>query len=67
VLEETYDLVIKDGFNIPPYPAGIASLLEGLDKQFPKAKTAKPEDFTDNRLVRELEQSGFIKSLAAGR
>jgi ABC-type nitrate/sulfonate/bicarbonate transport system substrate-binding protein len=67
VLEETYDLVIKDGFNIPPYPAGIASLLEGLDKQFPKAKTAKPEDFTDSRLVRELEQSGFIKSLAAGR
>jgi ABC-type nitrate/sulfonate/bicarbonate transport system substrate-binding protein len=67
VLEETYDLIIKDGFNIPPYPAGITSLLEGLDKQFPKAKTAKPEDFTDSRLVRELDQSGFIRSLAATR
>jgi NitT/TauT family transport system substrate-binding protein len=66
VLEETYELIIKTGFNIPPYPSGIASLLEGLDKQFPKAKGAKPEDFADSRLVRELDQSGFIKSLLAG-
>jgi ABC-type nitrate/sulfonate/bicarbonate transport system substrate-binding protein len=66
VLEETYELIIKTGFNIPPYPSGIASLLEGLDKQFPKAKGAKPEDFADSRLVRELDQSGFIKSLLGG-
>jgi NitT/TauT family transport system substrate-binding protein len=66
MLEETYELIIKS-FNIPPYPAGIASLLQDLEKQNPKAKGAKPEDFTDNRLVRELDQSGFIKSLVAGR
>lgn len=66
LLEETYELIIKR-FNIPPYPAGIASLMQGLDAQFPKAKSAKPEDFTDSRLVRELDQSGFIKSLLAGR
>jgi ABC-type nitrate/sulfonate/bicarbonate transport system substrate-binding protein len=65
VLEETYELVIK-GFNIPPYPAGIASLIQDLEKQFPKAKGTKPEDFTDSRLVRELDQSGFIKALLAG-
>lgn len=64
VLEETYELVIK-GFNVPPYPAGIASLIQDLEKQFPKAKGTKPEDFTDSRLVRELDQSGFIKSLLA--
>lgn len=67
VLEETYELIIKTGFSIPPYPAGIAGLLEGLDKQFPKAKTAKPEDFTDSHLVRELDQAGFIESVLAGR
>ena len=67
VLDETYELIIKTGFSIPPYPAGVAGLLEGLDKQFPKAKTAKPEDFTDSHLVRELDQSGFIKSVLAGR
>ena len=66
MLEETYELIIR-GFNIPPYPAGIASLLQDLEKQNPKAKGANPEDFTDNRLVRELDQSGFIKSLVAGR
>ena len=66
LLEETYELVIK-GFNVPPYPAGVASLIQELEKQFPKARGAKPEDFTDSRLVRELDQSGFIKSLLAAR
>jgi NitT/TauT family transport system substrate-binding protein len=64
LLEETYESVIKS-FSIPPYPSlqGIASLLQGLEKQNPKAKGAKPEEFSDSRLVRELDQSGFIKSL----
>jgi ABC-type nitrate/sulfonate/bicarbonate transport system substrate-binding protein len=66
LLEETYELVIRS-FNIPPYPAGIAPLLQGLENQYPKARSAKPEDFTDSHLVRELDQSGFIKSLLAER
>ncbi|MGE5819598.1 MAG: ABC transporter substrate-binding protein [Deltaproteobacteria bacterium] len=66
LLEETYELVIRD-FNMPPYPAGIAALIQGLENQFPKARSAKPEEFTDSRLVRELDQSGFIKSLLADR
>lgn len=36
---------------------------QDLEKQFPKAKGAKPGDFADSRFVRELHQSGFIKSL----
>ena len=67
LLEETYELSIKTGFSVPPYPAGIASLLQELEKTSPKAKGAKPEDFADGRLVRELDQSGFIKSLLAGK
>jgi ABC-type nitrate/sulfonate/bicarbonate transport system substrate-binding protein len=66
LLDETYELVIRD-FNMPPYPAGIAALIQGLENQFPKAKGAKPEEFTDSHLVRELDQSGFIKSLLADR
>jgi ABC-type nitrate/sulfonate/bicarbonate transport system substrate-binding protein len=68
ILEETYETVIKS-FSIPPYPSlqGIASLLQGLEKQNPKAKGAKPEEFSDSRLVRELDQSGFIKSLLSVR
>jgi NitT/TauT family transport system substrate-binding protein len=65
LLDETYDMIIKTNFAIPPYPsiAGITSLIQGLDKTNPKAKTAKPEDHADGRIVRELEQSGFIKTL----
>ncbi|MGH7766684.1 MAG: ABC transporter substrate-binding protein [Candidatus Binatia bacterium] len=68
ILEETYETVIKS-FSIPPYPSlqGIASLLQGLEKQNPKAKGAKPEEFSDSGLVRELDHSGFIKSLLSDR
>ena len=67
VLEETYEMVIKNAFNVPPHPAGIASLLLELEKTVPKAKTAKPEEFADSRLVKELDESGFIKSVLAGK
>ena len=65
ILEETYEMIIRSNFAIPPYPSlpGIASLLQGLEKTSPKAKNAKPEDFADSRIVRELDQSGFIRSL----
>ena len=64
ILEESYDTTIKSNFSLPPYPSipGIASLLQGLEKQNPKAKGAKPEEFADSRLVRELDQSGFVKA-----
>jgi NitT/TauT family transport system substrate-binding protein len=67
VLEETYDLIIHNGFNFPPYPSGVAGLLQSVESQSPKAKIAKPEDFVDSRFVRELDQSGFIKSALAAR
>jgi NitT/TauT family transport system substrate-binding protein len=65
ILEESYETTIKSNFAIPPYPSipGIASLIQGLEKQNPKAKGAKPEEFADGRLVRELDQSGFVKSV----
>ena len=67
VLDETYELSIKSGFTVPPYPAGIPALLQDLERTMPKAKGAKPEDFIDNRLVRELDQSGFVKAVLAGK
>ena len=69
VLEESYDLIIKSNLVLPPYPSvpGIASLLRGLEPTNAKAKGAKPEDFADSRIVRELDQSGFVKSVLAER
>ena len=69
ILEESYDTTIKSNFSLPPYPSipGVASLLQGLEKQNPKAKGAKPEEFADSRLVRELDQSGFVKAALSER
>lgn len=65
ILEESYDSVIKTNFSLPPYPSvqGIATLLQFIERQNPKARGAKPEDFVDSRFVKELDQSGFIKSV----
>ncbi len=69
LLDESYESIIKNNFVVPPYPSvpGIASLLKGLEQTNPKARVAKPEDHADSRIVRELEQSGFVKSLLAER
>ena len=47
---------------IPPYPTaeGVGVLLKTLEKTQPKARAVKAEDFIDARLVRELDESGFI-------
>jgi len=65
ILEESYEAVVKRNFNLPPYPShrGIATILQSLERTNPKAKGTKPEDFADGRLIRELDQSGFINSV----
>jgi NitT/TauT family transport system substrate-binding protein len=65
LLEESYDLIIKSNLVLPPYPSvpGIASLMRGLEPTNPRAKGAKPEDFADSRIVKDLDQSGFVKAL----
>ncbi len=64
ILDDAYERVISH-LEVPPYPTaeGVAFLLKTLEKSQPKALTAKPEDFIDGRLVRELDQSGFIAGL----
>jgi len=69
LLDESYELIIKSNFVVPPYPSvpGIASLLKGLEQSNPKAKGSKPEEHADGRIVRELDQSGFVKAVLAER
>lgn len=64
VLEDSYDRVIAH-LALPPYPAmeGISVLLRSLERTNPKARTAKPEDFVDGRLIKELDESGFVKAV----
>jgi ABC-type nitrate/sulfonate/bicarbonate transport system substrate-binding protein len=65
VLDATYDYYAplwgRPDFRVPP--AAIDSILRVMD--VPGADTAKPEDFSDNRFVDELHQSGFIRQVGA--
>ena len=64
LLDDAYERVTLH-LEIPPYPSveGVSVLLKTLEKAQPKAREAKPEDFIDSRLVRELDKSGFIDRL----
>ena len=42
---------------------GIQEVLNQVSERNPKAKTAKPEEFYDDRFVKELETQGFYKQL----
>lgn len=52
-----------------PYPTvgGIRFVLEQIAARDPRAKNVNPESFMDVRFVKQLEESGFIQSLYAGR
>jgi NitT/TauT family transport system substrate-binding protein len=66
ILEKSYDRSVTDDKLPPkPYPSleGIKTILDGMGKTDPKAKSAKPEDFVDSRFVKELDQSNFIDGL----
>jgi ABC-type nitrate/sulfonate/bicarbonate transport system substrate-binding protein len=64
LLDDAYERVVLH-LEVPPYPTveGVSVLLRTLEKAQPKAREAKPEDFLDGRLVREIEKSGFIDRL----
>ena len=52
-----------------PYPPldGIKEALLELGEKDPKARGARPEDFVDMGLVKELDESGFIDALYKGK
>lgn len=65
VLNVSYDYYV--GRVIPRVPyvseAGLQTLLDFIKERTPQAGKAKPQDFMDNRFIRELEEQGFIQSL----
>ena len=64
-LERSYGLYANQYIEPAPYAslAGTKTVLEFMVKDFPKAKTADPNQFIDNSLIKPLEDSGFIKAL----
>ncbi len=62
MIDDSYDS-LKDLFLKIPYmpDEAIRTVLSLSDN--PKAATANPKDFYDNSLLKELEESGFVKEL----
>jgi ABC-type nitrate/sulfonate/bicarbonate transport system substrate-binding protein len=59
--EEYSKRLIRD---VPyPNPEGIQIIIDQLAKSRPQAKGLNPNDFIDPSLLREIEQSGFVKRL----
>ncbi len=63
-LSDTYDEYV------PRYPraphatvASVVTILDAIRDVEPRAATANPADFVDDRFVRELDDSGYIKRL----
>lgn len=65
VLEETHDIFVSKVIPRVPYVPveAMQTILDEVAPQNPKAKQTKPESLMDNRLVKELDDAGFIKKL----
>jgi ABC-type nitrate/sulfonate/bicarbonate transport system substrate-binding protein len=65
LLDNMYDSLVKKVFKPAPYAtaAGAQNILDQIALTNAKAKQAKPQDYLDDRPLRELEESGFIQSL----
>jgi NitT/TauT family transport system substrate-binding protein len=68
VAEETYDLT-RPGMPPVPYPvvASLQTLLDFMSKELPEAKNVDARRFVDDHFIRELEENGFIASLAGSK
>lgn len=65
VLEETYDSIVQSLVPEKPYPTlkGIQIILREFGAKDPAARAAKPEQFVDTTILKELDSSGFIDKL----
>jgi len=66
-LERSIELLGAKYYEPLPYTSlrGVETVLGYVEKDNPKAKSADPKSFYDDSLLREIEQSGFMKTLSA--
>jgi hypothetical protein len=48
-----------------PSAPGIQTIIDHLAKTRPEARGLKPQDFIDGSILKEIEDSGFVKKLYA--
>jgi NitT/TauT family transport system substrate-binding protein len=68
VLEETYQLFTQRYFRLIPTSSTeeVKTVLDQIKDKDPRARTTDYDSFIRGDLLREIEQSGFIKQLAKG-
>ncbi len=66
LIEQSYNYVTPYFLKVP-YPSlkAIRATLEIISEDIPKARYARPEEFVDSSILREIEASGFIERLYA--
>jgi len=66
LLEKSYEISVNDSIlprkQYPTLP-GIKTVLDSLVKTYPKAASAKPEEFVEGGFIKELDDNGFVDSL----
>ena len=62
ILDDTYDSIIQTLVPEKPYPTlkGVQIILREFGVKAPAARSARPEQFVDTSIVKELDTSGFI-------
>lgn len=64
ILDKTYREYAPIFEAVPLVPVGaVKAVLEQRAEKIPAARTADPREYFDNSIVRELDRSGFIRSL----
>lgn len=64
ILEAAYHTYLDKTDKVPYIkPSAVKLAIDLLAEKDPKFRNAKPEDFIDNSIVREIEESGFVKEL----
>ena len=68
VLEETYQLFTQRYFRLVPTSSTeeVKTVLDQIKDKDPRARTTDYDSFIRGDLMREIEQSGFIKNLSRG-
>lgn len=62
ILEATYQSFMQvTDYNANPNMEGIRNAIDEVAVRVPAAKSKKPEDFIDTRILKELEKEGFFK------
>jgi NitT/TauT family transport system substrate-binding protein len=65
VLDDTYESIVQTLVPEKPYPTvkGVQIILRELGAKDPAARSARPEQFIDASIVKELDASGYIDRL----